>query len=131
MPQRVNIQYSIDVEDLPSEVERLLQTAYGSLASLEDLCVHDPPALSLGTVDRIDHLRRRLADIDYMLNDISTIVNGYIAYKAQEGLQAPTPPETLATEDAQEEALKEQIAQFKQHMSQIEDADNEVATQGS
>ena len=131
MPQRVNIQYSIDVEDLPSEVERLLQTAYGSLASLEDLCVHDPPALSLGTVERIDHLRQRLADIDYMLNDISTIVNGYIAYKGQEGLQAPTQPETLTTEDAQEEALKEQITQFKQHMSQIEDADNEVATQGS
>ena len=82
-------------------------------------------------MERIDHLRQRLADIDYMLNDISTIVNGYIAYKAQEGLQAPTQPETLTTEDAQEEALKEQITQFKQHMSQIEDADNEVATQGS
>jgi hypothetical protein len=131
MPQRVNIQYSIDVEDLPTEVERLLQTAYGNLASLEELCVHDPPALSLGTVERIDHIRQRLADIDYLLNDVSTIVNGYIAYKAQEGLPPHSEPETLTTEAAQEEALKEQIVQFKQQMTQIEDAANEVPTQRS
>ena len=125
MPQRVNIQYSIDVEDLPSEVERLLQTAYGSLASLEDLCVHDPPALSLGTVERIDHLRQRLADIDYMLNDISTIVNGYIAYKAQESLQAPAAPQ-MPTGEAQETALEERLQNFKKQLGQLGE-DNEVA----
>ena len=124
MPQRVNIQYSIDVESLPDEVERLLRGAYTSLANLEELCTHDPPTLSLGTVERIDHLRQRLADIDYTLGDVHTIINGYLAYKAQESTPVESDPEKIATQTAQEELLKEQLAQFKQQMSQLEEADN-------
>jgi hypothetical protein len=125
MPQRVNIQYSIDVEDLPTEVERLLQTAYGNLASLEELCVHDPPALSLGTVERIDHIRQRLADIDYMLNDVSTIVNGYIAYKAQAALQPPAGSQ-MSTGEAQDTVLEEHLQNFKTQLGRLGE-DNEVA----
>ena len=43
MEQRVNIQYSIDMEELPKEVERLLQKG---TAALKDVCAADLKELS-------------------------------------------------------------------------------------
>ena len=53
--------------------------------------IKDP--LSLSTIEDVDNLRLGLANVDAVLQDISAIVNGYVAYKV-------TPPDAKEVEEA-------------------------------
>ena len=91
--ERVNIQYSIDIEQLPSEVSRLVEqvgqvfcaTGDQSVADLLEAARLSP--LSLNTVTQVDVLRKKLASLDYALADISNIINGYLTMQVQKNLQ--------------------------------------------
>lgn len=82
MTQRISIQYSIDIDDLEGEVNRLLQKSFGELGRLSD--TNFPNSLSLETVESIDSVRQRLAAIDVTLQDITSIVGGYINFKTSQ-----------------------------------------------
>ena len=104
--ERVNIQYSIDLNELAGEVVRLLNRASknattAATVDFENLKnVDEKNSLSLNTLTSIDLARKRLAAIDYALNDVSQIINGYLAFKVQDSLnqqadQSPLqPPQT-------------------------------------
>ena len=79
MGQRINIQYSIDVDDLGDEVERLLQKSFGELSKLSNTRITN--SLSLEAIEDIDAVRQGLAAIDATLQDVAAIVNGYVVYK--------------------------------------------------
>ena len=87
MEKRVNIQYSIDMEELPAEVNRLLQKATSSLkdvfvVNLKELSSLDEKSLlSINSLETIEQTRKKLAAIDYILNDVTNIVDGFIKYK--------------------------------------------------
>jgi hypothetical protein len=118
MSQRVNIQYTIRMEDLAEEVHRLLGQTHNALrdvACREDMVPEvKNKALTLSTLRVIDEHRQKLADIDMRLRDITNIINGFISYQSQEVYNvhpqqiqteidehdAPTPPQGL------EEALR-------------------------
>ena len=94
MGRRINIQYSIDIDDLGPEGERLLGTAYdgidictklGRLGDGEDI---SGPPLSLEKMQHIDDLRRKLAAIDYTLQDAHNIISAYLSFKSEEAMQA-------------------------------------------
>jgi hypothetical protein len=70
MGQRVNIQYSVELEDLQKEVNRLFANAIKELDIISP--VGGTASLKLGTdgLDKIEHIRHRLAKIDIMLGDI-------------------------------------------------------------
>ena len=102
--ERVNIQYSIDLNELSSEVVRLMtrasSMAEGAVQSefSELKQIDDDHALSLHAVSAVDVARKRLAAIDYALNDVAQIINGYLTFKVQENLQeqidqSPTSPD--------------------------------------
>ena len=129
MGQRVNIQYSIDIEKLPTEVTRLLESAYENLGDAHATWRLDDTPISLETIEKIDKIRIRLADIDYLLNDVNQIINGYMAYKSQESVA--TPPDTLSTPEVESQLLEEQIEKFKNQLNHVEDTSDEIATQGS
>jgi len=91
--ERVNIQYSIDLNELSGEVVRLLarassvaeaaiQTEFNDLKQIDE-----NHALSLHAISTVDIARKRLAAIDYALNDVAQIINGYLTFKVQENLQ--------------------------------------------
>ena len=90
--ERVNIQYSIDLNELAGEVVRLLNRASknattAATVDFENLKnVDEKNSLSLNTLTSIDLARKRLAAIDYALNDVSQIINGYLAFKVQDSL---------------------------------------------
>ena len=93
MKRRVNIQYSIDLEQLPSEVSRLVRQVGEMYCEVGDdsvtqMCTAatDNP-LSLNTVTQVDVVRKKLASLDYALADISNIVNGYLTMQVQQNLQ--------------------------------------------
>ena len=83
MGQRINIQYSIDIDDLEKEVNRLLSLAIATLKTLPDDCISQKDTLSFNIVKDIDSLRQKLATVDFTLRDISNIVSAYVAYEAQ------------------------------------------------
>tara|TARA_B100000575_G_scaffold243376_1_gene207100 strand:- start:87 stop:497 length:411 start_codon:yes stop_codon:yes gene_type:complete len=86
MKRRVNIQYSIDIDDLNAEVKRLTNTVESKLTSLsrESKFGVEQSILNLSTLEMIEKTRMELANIDFILNDITKIVNAYISFKTQE-----------------------------------------------
>ena len=130
MAERVNIQYSIDLEKLPDEVTRLLEGAYENLHRIQQECVIDSAPISLETVERIDMIRMRLADMDYMLSDVTNIINGYMAYRSQ-GPDDIEAPDMVATPEAERQLLQEQIEKFKNQLNQVEDVTSEISSEGS
>ena len=101
MGQRISIQYSIDIDDLPDEVDRLLQNATEELNKLSSSIIREP--ISLNGLQDIDSLRRGLANVDAALQDLSVIVGGYLSYKASETMPR-TQPELKELEQKHEES---------------------------
>jgi len=124
MNQRVNIQYSIDLEQLPQEVSRLLGIAFTKLRTTTtdgpDGVVNNGEILSLASVETISTLRKSLAEVDYMLEDVTNIINGYISFKSQPTEHAP-PPENIASIDTSEFA--EKLKEFQELVGNDENAD--------
>jgi hypothetical protein len=84
---RINIQYSIDSDELPHEVCRLLGKVDALAKELTGATLSptgEPKTiLSLHTIEEIDVFRRRLAAMDYILGDIDNIISSYLDYKMQ------------------------------------------------
>ena len=110
MGQRVNIQYSVELDDLQDEVNRLFDAAMISLH-------FKTPAgqLSLGTegLEQVDGLRRKLAKADIMLRDIQNIIQGYVRFKTQHE-QPETPDFPSEAEEIEMEQIEDRIAKFKE-----------------
>jgi len=91
---RVTLQYSISLGELPTEVDRLwarIQT------NIEDVAQHQlskvaqtNTKLSLETSEILVQIKNCLSATMCMVEDLETIVNGYLSYKAR-------PPEETTT----------------------------------
>ena len=57
------------------------------MTALSNFTIGDP--LSLKSLENIDKLRRGLASVDAVLQDVSAIVGGYVSYKASESMPQP------------------------------------------
>tara|TARA_R110002020_G_scaffold94173_1_gene226826 strand:+ start:1633 stop:2037 length:405 start_codon:yes stop_codon:yes gene_type:complete len=129
MGQRVNIQYSVELEDLQKEVTRLFDNA---VEVLELNPIKTRPAaftkhtIKLGTdgLDKIDLLRRRLAKVDTMLSDIQKIIEGYVRFKTQPPPERE-PPFQQTSDELEVEQLEDQIAKFKEMFSAQPDQEPE------
>ena len=97
--QRVNLQYSISLKELPGEVDRLIDKAVNQIKDCHtstnaELKKEKPQDnLSLKTVDAITKARDSLAAAICALDDLTNIINGYIRYRSQ-----PTESEGPQTE---------------------------------
>ena len=133
MGQRVNIQYSIAIEELEAEVRRLIErTDVRLTAALQDFGVPST-VLSLDMSQRIDALREELAQVDYCLNDVSKIIAGYVTYRTQDRVSAqesiPAPAQDWAQQlcdngsqqEESEYSIPEAIKNFKDALSQNEE----------
>ena len=114
MGQRVNIQYSVELDDLQEEVNRLFGKA---ILELEKVCpVGGTPVVDMGTegIDKIDTLRRKLAKDDIMLADVQTIISGYVRFKTK-------PPEPQQFEQSPDEIeieqLEDKLLKFKEMLN--------------
>tara|TARA_R110002020_G_scaffold431807_2_gene641843 strand:- start:390 stop:857 length:468 start_codon:yes stop_codon:yes gene_type:complete len=129
MKQRVNIQYSIDLEELPVESQRILNKAVKKLNDCasgiqklnSNLNKDGTTMLTSMTVDTVSSFREELANVDFMLHDLTKIVGGYVSYKigkeiGEEGDQ----PQQEATPDSQESDLKQRIAEQMSKMGSEE-----------
>ena len=113
MGQRVNIQYSVGLDDLQDEVNRLFTNAIKQL----DLATPSghTPKVKLGTegLDQIDLLRRKLAEVDIMFGDVQNIIQGYVRFRAQP--EEPRVPDSPSEDEEFElEQIEDRIAKFKE-----------------
>lgn len=113
MGQRVNIQYSVDIEELSDEVNRLFGKAIKELDLVAP--VGGTPKIKLGTdgLEQLDFLRRKLAKIDIMLGDIQNIVEGYVRFKTQP-VQPQQPDVPDQVDELEMEQIQDKIARFKE-----------------
>ena len=97
MKERVNIQYSIDIDQLPPETTRLLNRATKQLTlittGVSAWNIQADEVMSLSTMSKIDELRQNIAELDYMLSDVHSLVASFINYKTKPAeSEAPDPP---------------------------------------
>ena len=87
MNQRVNIQYSIDMEELDLELERLLTRSRQCLndtnKELNNLTGYakGDKILSSDTANKISEIRENMARVDFTLSDISRLIGSYVTYQ--------------------------------------------------
>jgi hypothetical protein len=125
MGQRVNIQYSVEIEDLQSEVNRLFSNAIMELDKVQP--VGGAPVVKLGTdgLDKIESIRHNLAKVDIMLSDIQNIIEGYVRFKTQPPPEREIPfqPNDLEVDP---EALQDKISKFKELLNENTNQESSV-----
>ena len=72
MSQRVNIQYSVEIDKLPDTVSVLYDNAMLRMKHLNETMLNLNFGLDLEMVDQIDAIRLELAQIDIQLADVET-----------------------------------------------------------
>ena len=125
MGQRINIQYSVDIDELPREVGRLLESAFNEYQLLQVDCRFDTSdaTMSYKTVERLDCIRLALASIDHRLSDASKIIAGYLDYKAHEASENDVSPGVIPdTTD-----LQTKLEDFKALMETAATKEDEVS----
>lgn len=115
MGQRVNIQYSVEIEELQDEVNRLFGNAIMELDKVQP--VGGAPVAKLGTdgIDKVESIRHKLAKIDIMLGDVQNIIEGYVRFKTQSEPSREIPFQH--TDKLEVEELEDRIAKFKELMN--------------
>lgn len=114
MGQRVNIQYSVELNELEDEVNRLYKNAILQLENTGTIYGTDTKvSLELSGAQTIDHLRQKLAKIDIMLGDIQNIIQGYVRFKTQPDQPVVPDPPSEAKEFEMEQ-IEDKIAKFKE-----------------
>jgi len=83
---RLTIQYTVEEEELDTEVIRLLKMA---TAKMGQLTYQHSELMSHKTLDEIDSTRRQLAAIDHHFNDAAAIIKGYLNYRSNVGEVTP------------------------------------------
>ena len=137
MSQRVNIQYSIDLEELPSEVDRLSNKCYNelerSLAASEGILQTN--MVSVDGLNKISDLRLSLAKADHILDDLSKIITGYLRMAVVPQREMPEYPQEVQTQGSpfdQKVVDPTTIQELQNKLSNFKEmVDNENSTQAS
>ena len=92
-PQRINISYSIDFDELPVEVNKLYDRAIKQLGTINLPKLSKQNVLNSANVLMIDEARKALAKTDIMLSDAQSIINSYVEYELSLTKPQPEAPE--------------------------------------
>jgi hypothetical protein len=81
MSQRVNIQYSVEVDDLQEKIDYLHNRVIKRIDRLNQSMSGSSSFIDLGFIEEIDKVRLKLAQIDIELSDLDRIIKGYMSFK--------------------------------------------------
>ena len=120
MNPRVNIAYSIELDNIPKEVSLLIERVAVRLMKLPDEVQASYRSLNAGhtniqeELDRIDGVRQELAKIDISLMDCADILHGY-----QKALVQLREPQQAAPSSENPEELQELMEEAQDHLREI------------
>lgn len=119
MTQRVNITYSVEIDQLDIEVQRLIKTALIEIQAMVSECnsVEQAAPLTIDNCQIIDNIRQRLAKADIIFGDVVNIINGYLQYSLNSA-QSSSPQQS----DLQESVTGENISELKEKLEMFKDS---------
>ena len=130
MSQRVNISYSVELENLDVEVQRLLKNALVCIQRLVNECneIDQEVPLTLQVSQKIDDVRQQMALADVIFSDVSNIINGYLQYKTAPEKNSHEPPfdEQPSNDVDNFSQLKEKIEKFKEAIDNANVSDEDA-----
>lgn len=122
--QRVNIHYSVGMEELPKEMRLFLEKVKlkidRSSEEVEQILnsYMEGEIMTMACMEDLERIRVHLTDTDYLLNDVTNIISGFLNYKLQE---KQSPEETAMDPKSSApgplisaEELEEKISEFKE-----------------
>lgn len=118
---RVNIQYTMELEQIPKEMKKLLD--YSVVEKLREAvdALSDEPTPS---VEAISNMRAVLYEVDERLSDVDAIMRGYISQKLQSPEQVEqAPAEVALSEDnlpVDAETMADVRARLSEHQLETE-----------
>ena len=98
MTQRVNIQYSVELDNIQETVDYLYDKVLKRVDRLNQNMVETSCFLDVALIDEIDQIRLEMAEIDIQLADIDRIVKGYVGLKSGSLEKQESADETVTTE---------------------------------
>ena len=134
-PQRVNIQYSISIDDLPGEINRLvcrlLETQQQLVSAAAALDTQDPAVLwSAQYVEQLVDWKSGLAQMQHSLTDVENLVKSYLRHLSTDPQEVVSDsPYDIAEEQEKLDQLHSLIDRF-QMTPPAEDA-HEITTETS
>jgi|TARA_R110000744_G_C19330350_1_gene558512 hypothetical protein len=119
--KRVNIQYSVNVGEIPGVVSVFLEdiSTYISAAWSDEFSVTDSVIDSISqenytkAIEGIKKIRTQLASIDYRLEDSMSILAGYQNYLLNKDSNMSPPQTVVPPEQPDFEQLQEQLEAIK------------------
>ena len=99
MSQRVNIQYSVEIDKLSDTVGVLYDSAMLRMKHLNEFMASYHSGLDLPMLERIDEIRLELAQIDIQLADVDRIVKAYISMKSGQLSKSEVDDEAVPTQE--------------------------------
>ena len=75
---RVNLSYSVELDDVPKEVDRILVECEGKLRAIHGELNQTIGKDPLVIIKELDSIRLKMADTDLQLDDCVQILNGYV-----------------------------------------------------
>tara|TARA_Y100000592_G_scaffold76739_1_gene120163 strand:- start:1526 stop:1942 length:417 start_codon:yes stop_codon:yes gene_type:complete len=136
MGQRVNLQYTVDIDELPNETLRLVKKAHDqsklSTCILSELAEAEN-ILTMDNMECVEKARLALMNIDYALQDIQNIIKGYVAHKSGIDEQSQQQMHDVPTASLYEpgevdiDQLEKHINNFKEVFEQQNSAHNDIA----
>jgi len=113
MGQRVNISYSVELDELDIEVQRLLKAALIEVQHVVAECnaIEQAAPLTVSNCELIDKIRQKMAKADIIFNDTVNIINGYLNYKSTNQAQPAELDNTAVDGDFDE--LKQKLQNFE------------------
>ena len=126
MGQRVNIQYSVELDELQDEVNRLFGKAITELEKLQPVGGTPIVKMQVDGLEKIDLIRQKLNKVDIMLGDVQNIIQGYVRFKTQPA-EATIPDSTSEVEELEIEHLEDRLSKFKEMLNAQPDQEFEEA----
>lgn len=129
MSQRVNITYSVEIDQLDIEVQRLIKSALSEVQTMVNDCnsLEQANPLTIDNCQLIDNIRQRLAKADIVFSDVVNIINGYLQYQlssANNDIQASENTHEPISEDLS--VLKNKLDMFRESIKD-DNVTNEIA----
>ncbi len=104
MTHRVSIQYSIELDNLESETDRLLKGIQGQICDLDGATDLTGSSLSIETVEALSSLQDKLRAISAAADDLQKIISGFLSFKL-EGTQEGSHPHPEAVQNEEDPVL--------------------------
>ena len=118
MAQRVNITYSVEIDQLDIEVQRLIKTALIEIQAMVGECnsVEQAAPLTIDNCQIIDNIRQRLAKADIIFGDVANIINGYLQY------QLSSANNEIQTNESTHEPISEDLSVLKNKLDMFRES---------